>query len=61
MPADSGTGSPCRFATGGEYTETYTGALSINSKAYLFEVVWNKGGEAAANTALAALKTVRIQ
>jgi hypothetical protein len=48
-------------ATGGEYTDTYTGALSINSKAYLFEVVWNKGGEAAANAALAALKTVRIQ
>jgi hypothetical protein len=48
-------------ATGGDYTDAYTGALSINSKAYLFEVVWNKGGEAAANTALAALKTVRIQ
>jgi hypothetical protein len=48
-------------ATGGDYTDTYTGALSINSKAYLFEVVWNKGGEAAANAALAALKTVRIQ
>jgi hypothetical protein len=48
-------------ATGGDYTDTYTGALSINSRAYLFEVVWNKGGEAAANAALAALKTVRIQ
>jgi len=46
---------------GGHYTDTYTGALSINSKAYLFEVVWNKGGEAAANSALAALKTVRVQ
>ena len=46
---------------GGEYTDTYTGALSISSRAYLFEVVWNKGGEAAANAALAALKTVRIQ
>jgi hypothetical protein len=46
---------------GGEYTDAYTGALSINSRAYLFEVVWNKGGEAAANAALAALKTVRIQ
>jgi len=48
-------------STGGDYTDTYTGALSINSRAYLFEVVWNKGGETAANTALAALKTVRIQ
>jgi len=34
--------------------------LSISSRAYLFEVVWNKGGEGAANAALAALKTVRI-
>jgi hypothetical protein len=47
-------------AVGGEYTDTYTGALSINSRAYLFEVVWSKGGETAANAALAALKTVRI-
>jgi hypothetical protein len=37
------------------------GALSINSRAYLFEVIWNKGGETAANTALAAIKTIRIQ
>ncbi|HEV7606791.1 MAG TPA: hypothetical protein VGO61_05610 [Steroidobacteraceae bacterium] len=48
-------------AVGGDYTDTYTGALSINSRAYLFEVVWTKGGETAANAALAALKTVRIQ
>jgi hypothetical protein len=48
-------------STGGQYTDTYTGALSISSRAYLFEVVWNQGGEAAANAALAALKTVRIQ
>ena len=48
-------------ATGGEYTDGYTGALSINSRAYLFEVVWNPGNEAAANAALAAIKTVRIQ
>jgi hypothetical protein len=46
---------------GGEYTDTYTGALSISSRAYLFEVVWNQGGETAANTALSALKTARIQ
>jgi len=48
-------------ASGGEYTDAYTGALSINSRAYLFEVVWNTGGEAGANAALAALRTVRIQ
>ena len=48
-------------AVGGDFTDTYTGALSINSRAYLFEVVWIKGGEDAANAALAALKTVRIQ
>ncbi len=43
------------------YTDGYTGALSISSRAYLFEVVWNKGGETAANSALAELKTVSIQ
>jgi hypothetical protein len=48
-------------AAGGEYTDAYTGALSINSRVYLFEVLWIKSGEVAANTALAALKTVRIQ
>jgi hypothetical protein len=48
-------------AAGGDYTDAYVGALSINSRAYLFEVIWNKGGETAANTALAAIKTIRIQ
>ena len=47
--------------TGGDYTDGYTGALSIGAKPYLFEVVWTKGGESAANTALASLKTVRIK
>jgi hypothetical protein len=46
---------------GGAFTDGFTGALSINSRAYLFEVVWNKGGEAAAAAALAALKTVSIR
>lgn len=46
---------------GGDFTDAYTGALSIDSRAYLFQVLWNKGGETPANTALAALKTVRIQ
>jgi hypothetical protein len=51
-------------AVGGDFTDTYTGALSISGRAYLFEVVWNKGGESSASAALAALaalKTVRIQ
>ena len=48
-------------AAGGEYTDAYTGALSINSRAYLFEVVWNAGNEPAADAALAAVKTIRIQ
>ena len=46
---------------GGDFTDTFTGALSINSRAYLFEIVWIKGGETAANAALAALKSVNIQ
>jgi hypothetical protein len=46
---------------GGDYAEGYTGALSIDGKAYLFEVLWNKGGEAAADHALAALKTISIR
>ena len=46
---------------GGDFTDTYLGALSIGGKAYLFEVSWIKGGETAANTALAAIKTIRIQ
>ena len=48
-------------AAGGDYTDAYTGALSINSRAYVFEVVWNPGHEVAANAALAAIKSVRIQ
>jgi hypothetical protein len=48
-------------ASGGDYTEGYVGALSINSRAYLFEILWNKGGETSASSALAALKTVRIK
>jgi len=48
-------------AAGGDYTDAYVGALSINSRAYLFEVIWNEGGEVGANAALAAIKTIRIQ
>ena len=46
---------------GGAYTHGWTGALSLSSRAYLFEAVWNEGGEAAAKAALAAVKTARIQ
>lgn len=48
-------------AAGGDYTDSYTGALSISSRAYLFEIVWNKGGETSANAALSALRTIHIQ
>lgn len=47
--------------TGGEFTDTYLGALNINTKAYLFEVVWIAGSESAAKSALAAVRTIRIQ
>jgi hypothetical protein len=45
----------------GEFSFIYAGPLSINSRAYVFQILWNTGGEAAANAALAALRTVRIQ
>ena len=45
----------------GEFSFIYAGPLFISSRAYVFEIVWNTGGEAAANAALAALRTVRIQ
>jgi hypothetical protein len=46
---------------GGEWTDSYIGALSVGDRPYLFEVSWIQGGEAAANTALAAIKTIRIK
>jgi hypothetical protein len=46
---------------GGDFTETYIGALSIGGRPYLFEVSWIAGGESAASSALAAIKTIRIQ
>ena len=45
----------------GEFTFIYAGPLSISSHPYVFQILWNAGGEGAANNALAALKTVRIQ
>jgi len=41
------------------YTDGYTGAVSLASRPYLFEVTWNPGSEADANAAFAALKTLR--
>ncbi len=46
---------------GGDYAEGYTGALSIGQQPYLFEILWNKGGEAGGGAALMALRSVRIQ
>lgn len=46
---------------GGDFTDGYVGALSIGGRPYLFEVSWISGGETAANTALAAVKTIRIK
>ena len=46
---------------GGDFSDTYIGALSIGGRPYLFEVSWIAGGETAANAALAAIKTIRIQ
>jgi len=45
----------------GEFTFVYAGPLSISKRAYVFQVVWNAGGEVMADKALAALKTVRIE
>jgi hypothetical protein len=46
---------------GGDYADGYTGALTISSRPYLFEVLWNPGGETSANAALAAVKGLSIQ
>ena len=46
---------------GGDYTHAWVGALSLSSRAYLFEVAWIEGSEAAAKAALAAVKTARVQ
>ena len=45
----------------GEFTFIYAGPLSIDKRAYIFQILWNAGGEASASNALAALKSVRIQ
>ena len=45
----------------GEFSFIYAGPLAISSRPYVFQILWNAGGEGAANNALAALKTARIQ
>ena len=45
----------------GEFTFIYAGPLSISKRTYVFQVLWNAGGEVMADKALAALKTVRIE
>ena len=40
------------------YSDGYTGAVSLDSKPYLFQVVWNDGSEADASAAFAALKSI---
>jgi hypothetical protein len=41
------------------FSDGYTGAVSLASKPYLFEVVWNAGSEPDAIAAFAALKSIR--
>ena len=36
------------------FTDGYTGAVTLNSKPYVFEVAWNPGSEADASAACAA-------
>ena len=45
----------------GEFTFIYAGPLAIDKRAYVFQILWNAGGETAANKLHAALKSVRIQ
>jgi hypothetical protein len=50
-----------QIAKHGEFTDTYVGAVTHGGKPWLFEIVWMAGDESAANAALAAIKTMRIQ
>ncbi len=43
------------------YQDGYTGALTVGSKPYLFEIAWNQGGEAEANAVLGLMKAMRMQ
>jgi glucose dehydrogenase len=44
-----------------DYAHGYVGAISANGRPFVFEVLWNAGGEQPAQGALAAMRTVRIQ
>jgi hypothetical protein len=44
-----------------DYSDGYVGAISIGGRPYVFEVLWNAGGEKPASAALTALRSVRIQ
>jgi hypothetical protein len=43
------------------YSDGYVGAISVGGRPYVFEVLWNTGGEKPAEAALAAMRSVRIQ
>jgi hypothetical protein len=44
-----------------DYSDGYVGAISIGGRPYVFEVLWNAGGEKPASAALNALRSLRIQ
>jgi hypothetical protein len=44
-----------------DYANGYFGALSVSGRPYVFEVLWNAGGEKSAEAALASMRTLRIQ
>lgn len=45
----------------GEFSFIYAGPVSIGTRPYVFQILWNTDAEQHANAALAALKTLRIQ
>jgi hypothetical protein len=64
--ADSKGASPNKPKTSNkpkprDYSDGYVGAISIAGRPYVFEVLWNAGGEKPAGVALNALRSVRIQ
>jgi hypothetical protein len=66
LAESKGGGSPNKPKTSGkpesrDYADGYVGAISIGGRPYVFEVLWNAGGEKPATAALNALRTLRIQ
>jgi hypothetical protein len=43
-----------------EWKYMYTGYVAVNDVPIMFNIVWNQGGQAAADRALAAVKTLRL-